>query len=608
MSSLALRLFPFLSWRDRITRLTLRADLLAGLVGALLVLPQGVAFATLAGMPPEYGLYGAMLPAVVGALWGSSSHLVSGPTNATSLMVFAMLGALATPFSQEYIRLVLTLNLMIGLIKLALGVARLGALVNFISTTVIVGFTAGAGLLIIAAQLRNFFGLQVAQEASFAGAISTFFAHVGAIDGWTAAVGSVTLVAALVGKRLVPRIPYMLTGMIVGSAFAYALSRAGVAHVTTIGALPSAFPGLSLPDFSAGTWRTLAPAALALTLIGLTEAVSSARAVAARSGDRIDGSQEFIGQGLANIVGAFTSSYPTSGSFNRSGANFEAGARTPLAALFSAGFLLLILLLVSPLAAYLPLAAMAALLFMVAWGLIDFALIRATVRASRSETLVLMVTFLSTLSLQLEFAILVGVLCSLLVYLNRTTHPAIHTVAPDPASRQRSFVPVMSKTVVECPQLALVRVDGSLFFGAVEHVHEALARVRVAAPAKAHLLLIGSGINFVDVAGAELLLHEAQTQRDRGGALYLCSLKPAVMTMLERGGFLERLGRDNVFATKNAAVHAIYARLDSATCRSCSARIFVECQTLLPDGAARAESGNHSPVTRDAYFGRTQST
>jgi SulP family sulfate permease len=587
MSSLALKLFPFLSWRDRITRLTLRADLLAGLVGALLVLPQAVAFATLAGMPPEYGLYGAMVPAVVGALWGSSSHLVSGPTNATSLMVFAMLGALATPFSQDYIQLVLTLNLMIGVIKLGLGVARLGALVNFISTTVIIGFTAGAGLLIIAAQLRNFFGLPVAQEPTFAGAMSTFFTHLADIDGWTAAVGAVTLVVALVGKRLLPRVPYMLTGMIVGSAFAYLLARAGVAKVATIGALPSAIPGLSLPDFSAGTWRMLAPAALALTLIGLTEAVSSARAVAARSGERIDGNQEFIGQGLANIAGAFTSSYPTSGSFNRSGANFEAGARTPLAAIFSAGFLLLILLFVSPLAAYLPLATMAALLFLVAWGLIDLAHIRATVRASRSETLVLMVTFLATLSLQLEFAVLVGVLCSLLVYLNRTTHPAIHTVAPDPASPQRRLVPVTAKTVVECPQLALARIDGSLFFGAVEHVHAALGRVRAAAPARAHLLLIGSGINFVDVAGAELLVREAQAQQDRGGALYLCSLKPGVMRMLERGGYLDRLGRDKLFTTKHAAVEAIYSRLDSAICRSCQARIFVECQTFLPDGTAR---------------------
>ena len=160
-------------------------------------------------------------------------------------------------------------------------------------------------------------------------------------------------------------------------------------------------------------------------------------------------------------------------------------------------------------------------------------------------------------------------------------------MAPDPASPQRRFVPVTAKAVAECPQLALVRVDGSLFFGAVDHVHEALRRVRAAAPARAHLLLIGSGINFVDVAGAELLVREAQAQRDRGGALYLCNLKPGVTTMLERGGYLDRLGRDHVFATKSAAVQAIYSRLDSSICRTCTARIFVECQTFLPDGTAR---------------------
>src|SRR5438046_4623440 len=193
MSSLALKLFPFLSWRDRITPLTLRADLLAGLVGALLVLPQAVAFATLAGMPPEYGLYGAMVPAVIGALWGSSSHLVSGPTNATSLMVFATVSALAVPFTPAYVQLVLTLCLMIGLLKLALGIARLGALVNFISTTVVVGFTAGAGLLIIAAQLRNFFGLNVPQSSSFLAAMSSVASHFSEVDGWTLAVGVVTL-------------------------------------------------------------------------------------------------------------------------------------------------------------------------------------------------------------------------------------------------------------------------------------------------------------------------------------------------------------------------------------------------------------------------------
>src|SRR6185437_14367751 len=177
MSPLALKVFPFLAWRHRVNRKTLRADALAGLVAAVLVLPQGVAYATLAGMPPEYGLYGAMLPAIVGALWGSSWHLMSGPTNATSLMVFATVSAFAAPFTPTYVTLVLTLNLMVGLIKLGLGLARLGSLVNFISTAVVIGFTAGAGLLIIGAQLRNFFGIPIPQEASFIAGIRDFLTH-----------------------------------------------------------------------------------------------------------------------------------------------------------------------------------------------------------------------------------------------------------------------------------------------------------------------------------------------------------------------------------------------------------------------------------------------
>ncbi len=557
----------------------------------MIVLPQAVAFATLAGVPPEYGLYGAMLPAVVGALWGSSWHLVSGPTNATSLMVFASLGALAVPFSPDYIRLVLTLSLMIGLIKLGLGLARLGALVNFISTTVVIGFTAGASLLIVAAQLKNFFGIPVPASASFGTTIAAFVEHFGEFDRWALSVGCVTLLAALAAKRWVERVPYMLAGMVGGGVFAFALARAGVARVPTIGTLPSAIPTLSLPDFSAGTWRTLAPIALALTVIGLTEAVASARAVTARSGQRIDGNQEFIGQGLANIVGAFTSSYPTSGSFNRTSANYEAGAKTPLASVFAAVILLLVVVLVAPLAAYLPLATMAALLFIIAFGLINVTRIREIVRTSRSETLVLAVTFFATLLVQLEFAIMVGVLFSLFAYLNRTTHPAIRRVAPDPASPLRRFEVVGARgpqgNLPECPQLALLRVDGSLFFGAVDHVLEALSLLRTRDPARKHVLLIGSGINFIDVAGADLLEREAETQRAAGGALYLCNLKPAVTDVLERGGFVDRIGRDHIFASKDAAIHAIYSRLDSGICRDCTARIFVECQERLPDGSSR---------------------
>ena len=590
MKPLATKLFPFLAWRNRVTQATLRADFVAGLVGALVVLPQAVAFATLAGMPPEFGLYAAMLPVVVAALWGSSWHQMSGPTNTISLAVFATMAPLAAPGSADYVKLVLTLALLIGLMQLAMGLARLGTLVNFISRTVIIGFTAGAGLLIMAAQLPNFFGIPIRAGTGFFASLREAATHGSAANPWIIATALVTLVVAIVSRRLAPRIPHMIVAMIAGSAFAYALASLGYANVPTIGTLPRGLPPLSMPSFAPATWGALAPAALALTVLALAQAVSVARAVGVRTGQRIDANQEFIGQGLSNIVGAFASGYPSSGSFNRIWLNYEAGAQTPLAAVFSAVLLLVIVLAVAPLGAHLPLAVMAALLVVVAWGLIDVTEMRRIVRASPAEAVVLAVTFLSTLMLKVDFAIFVGVLASLFVYLSRTTRPQLTPVAPDPSTPRRRFAAIATTHALECPQLAMLRVDGSLFFGAVEHVHDELAARRAAEPQRPHVLLIGSGINFVDIAGGELLVHETRLARDTGGALYLCRLKRGVREVLGRGGLLDLIGRNRVFETKDEAIRAIYPQLDSERCRVCAARIFNECKTFLPDGTRRAES------------------
>ena len=592
MPPLASRLFPFLAWRDRVTRETLRADLVAGLVGAVVVLPQAVAYATLAGMPPEYGLYCAMLPVVVAALWGSSWHQISGPTNTISLAVFATIAPLAEPGSARYIELVLTLAFLIGLVQVVMGFARLGVLVNFISHTVVVGFTAGAGLLIIAAQLQNFTGVPIPAGAGPFASVRRFLTGIGSVDPWIVATGLVTLVVALGARRALRRIPFMLVAIVAGATFAYLLARLGIANVPTLGALRAGLPPLSMPSFDPAVWRTLAPAALALTALALAQAVSVARAVAAKSGQRIDGNQEFIGQGLSNNAAAMTSGFPSSGSFNRIQVNYQAGARTPLAAVFSAFFLLAVVLAIAPLAAYLPMASMAAVLFVVAWGLIDVAEMRKIVRTSRGEAMVLGLTFLSTLALPLDFAIFVGVLASLLVYLKRTTHPSLTAVTPDRSSAQRRFNAAVGNSAVprpECPQLALLRVDGSLFFGAAEHVRDELNTIRTASPSRRRILLIGTGINFVDVAGGELLVEEARRTNEAGSALYLTGLKPAVRKVLEHGGFLARFARERVFATKDEAIRAIYPTLDSAICRTCTARIFNECATTLPDGTRRME-------------------
>lgn len=573
---------PFLRWWPMITAGTLKGDLLAGLIGAVIVLPQGVAFATLAGMPPEYGLYAAMVPAIVAALWGSSWHLVSGPTNAISLVVFATMSPLAEPGSASYVSLVLTLTFMVGVMQLAMGMARLGTLVNFISHTVVIGFTAGAALLIIASQIKNFFGIHVPHGTMFFRILGTLITQVGEINPYVVCVGLVTLLSGIAMRRWMPKVPYMIVAMLVGSLVALLLNGAFGADTTgirTIGALPGALPPLSLPHFSLDTMRELISVAVAVTGLALTEAASIARSIALKSGQRIDGNQEFIGQGLSNIVGAFFSGYPSSGSFNRSGLNFEAGARTPLAAVFSAAFLVLVLLAVAPLAAYLPIASMAAILFLVAWGLFDFHHIGSIIRTSRSETTVLVSTLVATLVMHLEFAILVGMLLSLLLYLNRTSQPAVRVLVPNSREPQRKFHMVHAGEA-ECPQMKIVRVEGSLYFGAVNHVGEQLHDIAEAHPQQRHLLLMAKSINFVDIAGAELLAEESRRRRQQTGGLWFYSLRQSAEEMLHKPEYVKEFGEDAFFSSKREAIKYVVRQLDAATCASCTARIFEECREL----------------------------
>lgn len=581
----SVRLLPFLRWRALVTRETLRADLVAGLVGAVIVLPQGVAFATLAGMPPQYGLYAAMVPAVVAALFGSSWHLVSGPTNVVSIFIFASLSPFAVPGSPEYIQLVLTLTFLTGLMQLALGMARMGALVNFISHTVVVSFTAGAACLIFAAQIRNFFGVDIPRGASFTDTLREFALRFVDINPYIAATGALTLAAGIASRHYLPRIPYMITAMVAGTLFAAilnALLGPETTRIETVGALPATLPALSAPDLSPEALRNTLPVAFAVTILALTEAVSIARAIAVKSGQRIDASQEFIGQGLSNIAGSFFSSYVSSGSFNRSGANYEAGARTPLAAIFSALILIVILFAVGPLVAYLPLAVMGAILFMVAWGLLDLHHIRNIARTSRQETAVMAVTFAAAIFADLEFAIYAGVLLSLLLYLVRTSRPLVLDVKPDPAPDSYHFT--ADSGLPDCPQLKMVRVNGSIFFGAVDHVQRSLELIDELNPQQKHVLIVASGINFVDVAGAEMLAREALRRRRMGGGLYFYRLKDAPRELLERGGYLDIIGRENVFPVKTRAIAKIYPRLDPEICRNCRVRIFRECNVALPNG------------------------
>ena len=588
------RFFPFLLWWPTLSPKTVRADLTAGLTGALVALPQGVAFATIAGMPPEYGLYTGMVPAIIAALFGSSWLLVSGPTTAASIVLFSSLSLQATPGSPEYIQLALTLTLMVGLIQLSMGLVRFGSLVNFISHSVIVGFTAGAALLIMASQLKHFFGLVYPRAVHFHDSIYNFILHIKEINPYTTAVGLITIGAGVVVKKYRPSWPYMIVSMLVGTGTAaIIISLAGkeAAKVATVGALPATLPPLSFPHVTLDNIKMLAPTALAMTLFALTEAVSIARSLADKTGQNLDGNQEFIGQGLSNIIGPFFSGYVATGSFNRSGMNYESGAKTPMAAIFAGGLLIVAVIFIAPLATYLPNSAMAAILFLVAWKLIDPHHILKILQTSRTETVILGSTFLATLFLELQFAILLGILLSLAIYLNRTSHPKILVRVPDFRQDSRPFA--TDPMLPECPQLKIVRIDGSLYFGAINHVRGNLQQLMQNKPEQKNLLLIGSGINFIDMAGAELLLQLVKERENAGGHLYFYDMKEGICSHFQFLKYLLDIGTDNIFLSKKEAISEIFARLDRTVCNRCSARIFLECAALSADITAETKPSNN---------------
>ena len=587
----AARLFPFLAWWPSVNRETLRADSLSGLTGAVVVLPQGVAFATIAGLPPEHGLYAAMVPAVIAALFGSSWHLVSGPTTAISIVIYSTMSGVAEPGTAEYVRLVMMMTFLVGIFQLGMGLARMGVLVNFISHTVVLGFTAGAGLLIISTQIPHFFGIPMPRGISFAETINQAVRGIVNINWYVTSVGAITLLVGILIKRRSPRLPFMIIAMVAGSLYAFLLGLIpqfeARSQIRMVEALSGIVPTFTIPEFSLEGLRKTASIAVAITMLGLTEAVSIARAIAVRSEQRIDGNQEFIGQGLSNVVGSFFSAYASSGSFNRSGLNYEAGARTPMAAVLSSVFLLLIVLLVAPLVQFLPVPAMAGILFMVAWGLIDIRQIRGILRTSRSESAILAVTLLATLFVELEFAIYTGILLSLMLYLKRTSHPVVLDVKPDPT--EGSYHYSADTGLPDCPQVKCLRVNGSIFFGAVDHLQSVIQEYGEKTPQK-HVVIVASGINFVDLAGAEFLAHEAKRRRRTGGGLYFYRIKDEVVRLLKRGGYLDDIGGDSFFQVKRNVIAEIYPKLDNATCRECRLRIFRECRNVLPDGTPRTDA------------------
>ncbi|MEJ2114876.1 MAG: SulP family inorganic anion transporter [Gammaproteobacteria bacterium] len=560
---------------------TIRSDLTAGFTGAIIVLPQGIAFATIAGLPPQYGLYTAMVTPIVAALFGSSHHLVSGPTTAISIVIFSAVSHHVEPGSPEFISLALTLTFLAGVYQLSFGLARLGNIINFVSHTVVIGFTAGAAILIATSQMKHVLGIFIPKDESFLHIWANLFNQYSEINLIVLLVAMSTLAAAVLVKILLPKLPNLLIGMLAGGLVGMFLGGEAVG-IKFVGEIPAHLPPLSAPDFSLETIKNLAPEAFAIALLGLIEAVSISRAIAVKTNQQINSSQEFIGQGLSNVVGSFFSSYAGSGSFTRSGLNYSSGARSPMSAIFSALFLMVIVLFVAPLTAYLPIASMSGVILIVAYNLIDFKHIKHVLKFSKEETSILLTTFFATLFLELEFAIYLGVLLSLVLFLKRTSTPKIATLSVDinQTTGKRKFIDLQTKAVKRCPQLKIIRIDMSVYFGSINYIQRQIQKIYKHEKIN-HVLVVSSGINFIDLSGAEALITENNQLMLRGGGLYFCGLKLSVSEFAVKTGFVSRIGEDHFFVSKKIAIEEIYKRLNYKKCLTCQARVFDECGEVV---------------------------
>ena len=570
------RIFPFLTWLP-LAKKSWKDDLIAGITGMVIVIPQAVAFAMIAGLPPVYGFYTAMVTPIIAALFGSSYHLISGPTTAISIVVFATISKFADPVSeiQTYITLTLVLTFMAGVIQYAMGLARMGRLVNFVSHSVIIGFTAGAGILIAFKQLKHVFGIPVPQGSSFYDIIKYIFNNITDANWYVLSVAFGTMIIAIIIKQFIKPLSrfYMLIAMVLGSFLAILLG--GEANgILTVGKIPSSLPSLNIPELNLDNIKNLSGGAFTLALLGLIEAVAIARSIALSSHQRIDSNQEFKGQGLSNIVASFFSSYMGSGSFTRSGVNYQAGAKTPMSAIFAALFLMIVLLLFSDYAAYLPKPAMGGIILLVGYNLIDFRHIKQVVKSSDRELVVLSVTLFGSLFFELEVALFSGIALSLFFYLEKTAKPNIAELG---SSESHRFINILRDAKIkECPQLKIVRIDGSIYFGALEVVSDFFNNLYDKEEFK-HVLIVAKGVNFVDLAGATWLTQEVLRWQERGGGIYFSGLKIVSQQILKNGGFRDEIGLENFFDDKREAINAIYKKMNQEICSKCNTRIFKEC-------------------------------
>ncbi|MBF1990085.1 SulP family inorganic anion transporter [Fischerella thermalis] len=562
---------PILDWGLHYRREYLAGDLSAGIIVASLLIPQGMAYALLAGLPPQVGLYASILPQIIYAFLGTSRFISVAPVAVDSLMVAAAVGSLAAENTPEYLGLALLLALMVGLVEILMGVLRLGFLVNFLSQAVISGFISAAAIIIGFSQVKHLLGLKIPQTESFIRLLTYIAQGIDAINWVTLTLGFVSILVLVyfhqeLGKQLqkqgfseqtiTPVTKSAPLLLVIGTSLLVWLLRLDqFAGVKIVGEIPKGLPSVTIPSIDVNHMQALLPAAFAISFVGFMEAFAVGKFLASKRRQKVDANQELIALGAANLSAALSGGYPVTGGLSRSVVNFSANANTLLASMITALMIALTVMLLTPLFYFLPQTCLAAIILVAVSNLLDFGTLKRLWAYNRADAIAWLTSFVAVLATSVEKGILVGAAMSILLHLWRTSRPHIAIVGR--VGETEHFRNVLRHNVKTCPHVLAVRVDASLYFVNTKYLEDYLLKVVTDHPEVKHLVLVCSAVNFIDGSALETFKDLIVDFKNRGIEFYMSEVKGPVMDQLAKVGFVDELGRDHIFLTTDQAMQAL---------------------------------------------------
>ena len=554
------RLFPFLSWGREINRDSLKADLMAGITVALVAIPQSLAYAQLAGVPAYFGLYAILIPSIIGPLFGSSRILSTGPVAMTSLLTAASVIPFAHWGTEQFYTAVILMAFLSGAVQIALGLARMGVLLNFLSNPVLMGFINAAAIIIGLSQLAPLVGLSLRNSQHFLMDIAHILVHMDEMHFVSLIFGVASLGIMLALKRYTPKLPGVLIAVTLATFASYLIGFEAMGG-RVVGDVPQGLPAFSLPEVDWQASVSLLPMAVVIALVSFMEAMSSSKIIAIKTRTAWDENQELIGQGLAKIAASFNHTMPVSGSFSRSALNLASGAKTGLSSIFTAIAVLLTLLVLTPLLHQLPKPTLAAVIILAVISLINFKVFREAWAASRQDGIAAATTFLATLLFapNIQYGILLGIILALALFLFRTMKPRIVLLGLDEngelQNAEKYSLPQFH------PQVVAIRFDGQLYFANVNYFEESILFLISNDADIKYVMVDASGINGLDASGVAMLRELVSRLKGNGISLIFYNIKSQVLEVMQRSGLQDDIQQKNIFPSERIAVKDINERL-----------------------------------------------